>query len=89
MVVRVMSIDDEYSDGDTTTTASSPAESDVNECDDWLGVPSDLVCDGADLSKHRSDVSSQSFEEIFAAEELLPLVSELEENRYINPIESR
>jgi hypothetical protein len=75
-----MSIDDEYSIGDTETTASSPAESDANELDDWLGVPFDLVSDGADLSKHHIDYSSQSFEEILAAEELLPLVSELDEN---------
>ena len=77
---ELMSMDDEYSAGDTVTAASSPAESDANEFDDWLGVPLDLVCDGADLSKHRSDVSSQSFEEIFSAEELLPIVSELDEN---------
>ena len=73
---ELMGIDDEHSDGDTMTTASSPAESDANEFDDWLGVPSDLVRDGADLSKHRGDVSSQNFEEILANEELLPLVSE-------------
>jgi hypothetical protein len=75
-----MSIDDGYSARDTAMTASSPAESDANEFDDWLGVPLDLVRDAADLSKHRSDISSQSFEEIFAAEELLPIVSELDEN---------
>jgi hypothetical protein len=43
-------------------------------------VPFDLVSNGADLSKHYVDYSSQSFEEILAAEELLPLVSELDEN---------
>jgi hypothetical protein len=77
---ELMSIDDEHSVGDTVTAASSPAESDANEFDDWFGVPLDLVCDGADLSKHRSDISSQSFDEIFAAEELLPIVSELDKN---------
>jgi hypothetical protein len=75
-----MSIDDEHSARDIVTAASSPTESDANEFDDWLGVPLDLIRDGADLSKHRSDISSQSFEEIFAAEELLPIVSELDEN---------
>jgi hypothetical protein len=75
-----MSIDDEHSAGDAVTTASSPAESDTNEFDNWFGVPPNLVCDGADLSKCRSDVLSQSFEEIFAAEELLPIVSEPDEN---------
>ena len=75
-----MSIDDEHSAGDTVTAASSPTKSDANEFDDQLGVPLDLVRDGADLSKHRSDISSQSFEEIFAAEELLPIVYELDEN---------
>jgi hypothetical protein len=43
-------------------------------------VPFDLVSDGADLSKHHNEYSSQSFAEILAAEELLPLVSELDEN---------
>jgi hypothetical protein len=33
-----MSIDDEYSAGDTVTAALSPAESDADEFDDWLGV---------------------------------------------------
>lgn len=50
-----------------TVMASCPADSDANEFDDWLGLPSDLVRDGADLSKHRSNISSQNFEEIFAA----------------------
>ena len=31
-----MSIGDEHSAGDTVTAASSPAESDANEFDDWL-----------------------------------------------------
>jgi hypothetical protein len=75
-----MSIDDERGARDTVTTASSPAESDANEFDNWLRVPSNLVHGGADLSKYRSDVSSQSFEEIFAAEELLLIVSDLDEN---------
>jgi hypothetical protein len=43
------SIDDEQSIRDTVT-AYSPAESIVCE---WLGVPPDLVSDGADLSRHR------------------------------------
>jgi hypothetical protein len=46
---KLMSIDDEHSAGDTVTTSSSPAESDANEFDDWLGVPPDLIRDGADL----------------------------------------
>jgi hypothetical protein len=75
-----MNINDEHSARDTVTAASSPAESDANEFDDWLGVPHDLARDGAELSKHRSDVLSQSFEEIFAAEELLPMISELDKN---------
>ena len=48
---ELMSIDDEHSAGDTVTAASSPAESDANEFGDWLGVPLNLVLDGADLSK--------------------------------------
>ncbi len=43
-------------------------------------MPSNLVRDSIDLSKHHSNVLSQSFEEIFTTEELLPIVSELEEN---------
>jgi len=54
----MMSIDDEHSARDTVTAASSPAESDANEFDDWLGVPLDLVCDSADLLKHHSDIPS-------------------------------
>jgi hypothetical protein len=75
-----MSIDDEHSVRDIVIVASSPAKSDANEFDDWLGVPLNLVHDGVDLSKHRSDILSQSFEEIFAAEELLPIIYELDEN---------
>ena len=75
-----ISINDEHSVGDIGTLASSPTKSDANELDDWLGVPFDLVSDGADLSKHHNEYSSQSFAEILAAEELLPLVSELDEN---------
>ncbi len=56
-----MSKDDEDSTGDTVTAASSPAKSDANEFEDRLGVLLDLVRNGADLSKHRSDVLSQTF----------------------------
>ena len=62
------------------TAASSPTESGANELDDWLGVPFDLVSDSADLSKHHINSSSQSFKEILAAKELLPLVSKLDKN---------
>jgi hypothetical protein len=61
-------------------TASSPTKSNTNEFDDLLGVPFNLVHDGVDLSKHCSSVLSQSFEEIFAAKELLPIISELNDN---------
>jgi hypothetical protein len=40
----------------------------------------DLVSDSADLLKHYINYSSQSFKEILAAKELLPLVSELDKN---------
>jgi hypothetical protein len=43
-------------------------------------VPFDLISDGADLSKHHNEYSSQSFAEILAAEELLSFISELDEN---------
>jgi hypothetical protein len=52
-----MSIDNGHSARDIVTTISSPAESDANEFDDWLGVPPNLVRDVVDLSEHRSDVS--------------------------------
>jgi hypothetical protein len=40
----------------------------------------DLVSDSTDLSKHHINYSLQSFKEILAAKELLPLVSELDKN---------
>jgi hypothetical protein len=43
-------------------------------------VLSNLVCNSADLSKHYSNVSLQSFKKIFATKELLLIVSKLEEN---------
>jgi hypothetical protein len=40
----------------------------------------DLVSNSTDLLKHYNKYSLQSFAEILAPEELLPLVSELDEN---------
>jgi hypothetical protein len=54
-------------------TAFSPAENESDEFYDWLGVLSNIVRDRADLSRHPGNCSSQTFEEIFTAEKILPV----------------
>jgi hypothetical protein len=63
-------------DIDESWSTPSPTESETSS---WLGVPSGLVDDGADLSTLRADRSSPSFEDIFAAEESLPFIPELDD----------
>jgi hypothetical protein len=75
-----MTIDEEQSFRDTAT--SSPVESNANEFDDWLGIPSDLVRNSADLSSHRGNHSSLTFEDIFATEEPLLTLPELYDNTF-------
>jgi hypothetical protein len=64
-------------DIDESWSTLSPTESETSS---WLGVPSELVYNSADLSTLRADRSSPSFEDILATEESLPFVSELDDN---------
>ena len=68
-----------------------PAKSDTDEFGNWLGVPPDLVYEGAHLLRHRGNCLAQNFEEIFAAEELLPIILELDENTSVlsKPVNQR
>lgn len=73
-----MTVDEEQSFRDIAT--SSPIESNASEFDDWLGILSDLVRDGADLSSYRGNHPSLTFQDIFAAEELT--LPELDDNTF-------